>query len=222
MKYKAVLFDLDGTLLDTLADLADSMNAALAREGMPTHPAEAYRYFVGDGVANLVRRAVPADRRDDRPLGENLAAAMRAEYRRRWDAKTRPYDGVPELLAELARRGLRTAVLSNKPHESTCLCVGKLLAFHRFGAVQGVADGVPLKPDPAGALGIADRLDVAPADFLYVGDTGTDMRTAVAAGMYAVGALWGFRPADELAAAGARKLIERPADLLDLADREPG
>jgi len=215
MTYRAVLFDLDGTLLDTLEDLADAMNAVLTAEGLPTHPTDAYRHFVGDGIVNLVRRALPADRRDETTL-ERLVAADREEYARRWDRKTRPYEGVPRLLDGLTGRGLGLAILSNKPDDSTRLCVEKLLPGWSFDAVQGVAEGVPLKPDPAGALGIARRLGVAPGSFLYVGDTATDMRTAVGAGMFPVGALWGFRDADELTAAGAQSLLVHPAELLDL------
>lgn len=213
--YKAVLFDLDGTLLDTLEDLADAMNAVLAAEGLPAHPTDAYRHFVGDGIVNLVRRALPEYRRDEATV-ERLVAADREEYARRWRNKTRPYEGVPELLDELTGRGLKLAVLSNKPDDATRLCVEALLPNGSFDVVQGVTDGVPLKPDPAGALDVARRLGVPPDGFLYLGDTATDMRTAVSTGMFPVGVLWGFRDADELAASGAKSLLARPGELLDL------
>jgi phosphoglycolate phosphatase len=215
MNYKAVLFDLDGTLLDTLEDLADSMNAALGRVGAPPHPVADYRYFVGDGVLTLCHRVLPADRRDDATV-KAAAAAMRDEYGARWAAKTRPYPGIPELLDALTARGIAMAVLSNKNNDFTRLCVGKLLGRWRFDAVQGLDETIHKKPDPSGALAVAQRLKIAPADVLYLGDTNTDMKTAVAAGMFPVGALWGFRTAEELTANGAKVLIAKPMDLLTL------
>jgi phosphoglycolate phosphatase len=212
---KAVLFDLDGTLLDTIEDLADSMNAVLRGLGLPEHGVAAYNRFVGDGVENLVRRALPADRTGEEDVRRGVAA-MREEYGNRWDAKSRAYAGIPELLDGLEAREVPLTVLSNKPDGLTVLCVEKLLPRWRFAAVRGAREGVPKKPDPTAALEIAAELAVAPADFLYVGDTDTDMRTAVAAGMRPVGALWGFRDAEELIACGAETLIARPPDLLDL------
>ena len=181
MNYKAVLFDLDGTLLDTLDDLADSMNAALARLGAPQHPTPAYRYFVGDGVIELCRRVLPADRRDEATI-KAAAAAMGDEYKQRWTAKTRPYPGIPELLDALTARRVAMAVLSNKNNDFTQLCVKKMLGRWRFDVVQGLDETIHKKPDPSGALSVARRLAIAPADFLYLGDTNTDMKTAVAAG----------------------------------------
>lgn len=213
MSHEAVIFDLDGTLLNTLEDLADSMNAVLRRAGFPTHGVDAYRYFVGEGMPTLVRRAVPEERRDEETLAACLAG-MREEYSRRCLAKTRPYPGVPELLDQLTRRRVRMAVLSNKPQDATVQMVALLLKAWRFEAVAGARPGGPMKPDPAGALEIAAELALEPIRFLYVGDTATDMRTAVAAGMRAVGVLWGFRTADELQAAGADVLIQEPLDLL--------
>ena len=215
MNYKAVLFDLDGTLLDTLDDLADSMNAALARLGAPQHPTPAYRYFVGDGVIELCRRVLPADRRDEATI-KAAAAAMGDEYKQRWTAKTQPYPGIPELLDALTARRVAMAVLSNKNNDFTQLCVKKMLARWRFDVVQGLDGTIHKKPDPSGALAVARRLDIAPADFLYLGDTNTDMKTALAAGMFPVGALWGFRTAEELTAHGAKTLIAQPMDLLTL------
>ncbi len=215
MKYQAVVFDLDGTLLDTLEDLADSMNAALARKGLPTHPVEAYKKFVGDGMDNLVYRTAPPSR-DDAKLHAELLRDARDEYSRRWADKTRPYEGVGRMLDEIGKRGLKRAVLSNKPHEFTVLCVEKLLQRWSFDAVRGVGDGVPEKPDTTGVMRICDQLGVSSSQCLYLGDTDTDMQTANAAGMYAVGALWGFRDADELKAHGAKALIEHPVDLTRL------
>jgi len=213
MNFQAVLFDLDGTLLDTLADLSDSMNAVLREMGFPAHPTGAYRYFVGDGVVMLARRALPENARDEATV-DRAVAAVREQYAKRWDNKTRPYDGVPEMLDELARRGMQLAVLSNKPQDFTQLTVGRMLGLERFERVWGVSERVAPKPDPRGAMDLSLAMGIDPARFAYVGDTGTDMRTACGAGMYAVGALWGFRTADELRQNGAKVLLETPADVL--------
>lgn len=213
--FRAVIFDLDGTLLDTLEDLADSMNNVLAQMGLPGHDLERYKFFVGDGVEMLVRRALPVTHRDDATVARSVSA-MRQEYGRRWALKTRPYEGVPELLDGLRERGLKTAILSNKPDDFAKMTVERLLPHGRFDLVLGERPGTARKPDPAGALEVAERLGLPPEAFLYVGDTGTDMRTAVAASMFPVGALWGFRPASELVASGAKVLIHEPSELLKL------
>ncbi len=213
MPYHAVLFDLDGTLLDTLEDLADSTNAALAELGIPGHSPGAYKQFVGDGLENLVRRALRQERPDESLLVRGIELT-RQEYSRRWAEKTRPYSGVPELLDGLSRRQIPMAVLSNKPDEFTRLCVSRLLAGWHFQVVQGATPQLPRKPDPRGALAIAGQMNKAPAEVLYLGDTNTDMQTAVAAGMFPVGALWGFRTADELLATGAKALAHAPTDVL--------
>ena len=221
MTIKAVLFDLDGTLLDTLADLADSMNAVLVQAGMDAHPVDAYRYFVGGGAAKLVARAAPKTN-DDSALAERLLHNLLREYSFRWADKTKAYDGVADMLDALAARSLAMAVLSNKPHEFTKKCVSKFLPDWRFDVVQGVCQSTPPKPDPAGALAVAHRLAVSPDQMLYVGDTSTDMKTANAAGMCPVGVLWGFRSADELRQNGAAALIKHPSELLEIATAPDG
>lgn len=215
MKRCAVIFDLDGTLLDTLDDLADSANAALAEAGYPTHPADAYRYFVGDGVVKLIERALPGEALEEARV-QQLVAAMRQQYKQRWDAKTKPYDGVAELLSGLADKAVPFAVLSNKPHDFTQLCVERFLGGFDFWVVQGVDEQTPPKPDPAGALRTAEAMDTAPAEVLYLGDTNTDMQTAVAAGFFAVGALWGFRDEPELRDSGAQAVATAPEAVLEL------
>ncbi|HHW03432.1 MAG TPA: HAD family hydrolase [Thermoanaerobacterales bacterium] len=215
MKYEAVLFDLDGTLLDTLQDLADSMNSVLSRRGFPVHDIEKYRYFVGDGMYNLVLRTLPPNNREEEIIKQCLKE-LKDEYGRRWANTTRPYEGICELLDKLSDMGLKKAVLSNKPHDFTRLIIDKLLPDWSFDAVVGQREGVPKKPDPTAALAIADALKIPPEKFLYLGDTNTDMKTANAAGMYAVGALWGFREAEELVESGAKVLIKHPKELLNI------
>ncbi len=216
MKFRAVIFDLDGTLLDTIEDLTDSMNAALARMGYPPKTVKECKTLVGDGLATFIRRSLPPSCADDPKTARKFREWIRAEYRLRNASKTRPYPGIPEMLEALLRRRVPLAVLSNKPHDSTLEVVSKYFPNIGFACVFGARDDVPVKPDPAGALEIALRLGVPPGEILYVGDTNTDMQTAAAAKMFGVGVLWGFRTADELQKNGARILISNPAEILDL------
>lgn len=213
---QAVLFDLDGTLLDTLEDLADAVNAVLSSLGFAVHPVDAYRYFVGDGVETLMRRTLPASAAADPALLARAVEAQRAEYRTRWKAKTRPYPGVPGLLDALEHRGVRMAILSNKPDAFVGEMVGHYFPRTPFEIARGARPGVPVKPDPGSALQVAAEMRLPPKDFLYVGDTNTDMRTARAAGMPSVGVLWGFRTEAELRESGAEGLIASPGELLGL------
>jgi phosphoglycolate phosphatase len=221
MAIRLVIFDLDGTLVDTLQDLADSMNAVLAARGHPTHGRDPYRRFVGDGVAELVRRALPPEAADEVTVAE-CVAEMREEYGRRLTAASRPYPGIEVLLAALRARGLKTAVLSNKPDPATRTLVAMLFPDHRFHAVRGARPGVALKPDPEAASELCAGLGVDPRRTLYVGDTDTDMATGRAAGMVTVGVAWGFRDPDELLRAGAEHLVHRPDQLLALCGEGSG
>lgn len=214
---RAVLFDLDGTLLDTLEDLCNAVNRVLALHGFPLHPLDRYRYFIGDGARVLFERALPSECCDEATLRQCLAE-FREDYGRNWNVATRPYAGIAHLLDHLTVRGIARCVLSNKPHETTEKCVRGLLANWKFHVVLGLREGVPKKPDPTAALEIAARLGVHPSEVLYLGDTGTDMKTAVAAGMFPVGALWGFRPEQELREQGARVCVATPAEVLSLLD----
>jgi phosphoglycolate phosphatase len=214
---KGVIFDLDGTLLDTIEDITEASNRVFGAHGLAPFSAEEMKTLVGEGAEELVRKAFAA--RGVPPLDDAETAAFlrdyRGEYEACWRARSRPYPGVPELLAELCGRGLGTAVLSNKAQSFTVLMAEKLLAAHRFDVIHGARPGVPLKPDPAPALAIAAELGVRPAACAFVGDTGIDMATGRAAGMFAAGALWGFRTAEELRSSGADVLLAAPADLLN-------
>jgi phosphoglycolate phosphatase len=214
-RYQAVLFDLDGTLLDTLEDLATAANRALAGRSLPGHPQSAYRHFVGDGLRSLVERILPEPQRGAEEVQATMAA-FEQEYARNWNERTAPYPGIAPMLDRLTEAGLRLAILSNKPDEFTRLCVERLLPNWTFAPLFGQRPGMPKKPDPTAALAIAMHLRLDPTAVLYVGDTATDMRTAQAAGMDSVGVLWGFRSGEELRQAGARWLIAEPDELLSI------
>ena len=215
MEFKAVIFDLDGTLLDTLNDLADAGNRVLSDAGFPVHPVDSYRYFVGDGLATLILRILPGDMRRDEQV-QRVGKAFREAYAKNWNAKTKVYKGIGTLLDGLKKNELPINVLSNKPHDFTEICVREFLGEWTFAHVMGNRVGLAKKPDPAGALEIAGKLGFASSEIIYVGDTATDMKTAVAAGMYPVGVLWGFRTAGELEESGAARLVEHPEEILEL------
>lgn len=211
MTRSAVIFDLDGTLLDTIEDIAAALNRVLIRRGKPPCSIAECKAMVGEGMETLVRRAFPGEA----GVGavEDFVRQFRAEYAELWRDHSRPYPGIPELLTELGSRNVRTAVLSNKSHPFTEAMVRELLPFP-FEAVRGAVPGIPHKPDPTAALLIAAEMALAPGQFVFLGDTGIDMKTAVAAGMFPAGALWGFRDVSELLESGASVLFEHPLDLI--------
>ncbi len=212
-KYSAVIFDMDGTLLNTLEDLGDCMNRVLARAGYAAHPIDDYRYFVGDGMVNLVRRVLPEQRRDELMIRQ-IQTAMVEEYGRHWADKTDLYPGVSALLDELTKREIKKGILSNKPHDFTKVIAERYLKDWRFDPVFGARDEVPRKPDPAAALEICRHWGLEPSEVLYTGDTNTDMQTARKGGMFALGVLWGFRSKEELIENGAQELIAVPQEML--------
>lgn len=211
MHLRAVIFDLDGTLVDSLADIAAAMNHSLSLHGLPTHPVSSYRHYVGEGVRVLVRKATLVDRED---LHDSVLAAYRAYYADHLFDQTQAYPGIPRLLAQLAAEDLRLAVLSNKADVFTRRLVEGLLPGVPFTSICGERSGVPRKPDPTAALGLAAELGVSPEDCAFVGDTPVDMDTARNAGMYGVGVTWGFRSPEELRAHGARALATTADELL--------
>jgi phosphoglycolate phosphatase len=217
MNVRGIIFDLDGTLLDTLQDIAFSMNAALARFGGQPLPMDDYRVHVGQGLDVLAWRVLPEAKRDDETVRQ-CVAAMRAVYADRWAHSTRPYEGIVAMLDALGKRSLPMAVFSNKAHDFTVRIVTHFFGARTFRAVLG-GGKFPFKPDPAGALHIAGTLGIRPIDILYVGDSDIDMKTAANAGMHAIGVTWGFRSRQELRESGARDLIEKPGELVDLVDR---
>ena len=219
MEYKMdtglVIFDLDGTLLNTIGDLAVACNAVLAMRGLPQHTYDEYCHFVGNGIMRLVERALPEELRTPYTV-----AAVRADfvkyYTEHIDVYTKPYEGIPELVAEIARRGIRIAVASNKFQAGTEKLIRLFFPGVEFAAVFGQREGVPLKPDPAVVGEILALTGVAKERELYVGDSGVDMQTAAAAGVRSVGVTWGFRERTELEEAGARHIVDNPAKILEL------
>ena len=211
--FRAVLFDLDGTLADSLADLANATNWALTQLDCPTHPLESYRYFVGDGAHELCARALPAYKQK---LVDGALRRMREHYDTHCFDLTRLYPGIPELISALAERRYQLAVLSNKPDDFTKRMIAHYFNPSPFTVVRGQLPNVPLKPDPTAALQISQELGIPPAQWLYLGDTNTDMQTARAAGMHPVGVLWGFRDREELVESGAEHIVGKPQEVLAL------
>ena len=210
---KLIIFDLDGTLLNTIADLAQSTNHALQALGYPTHPESDYNFMVGNGINKLFERALPKGEKSE----ENVLR-VRKEFVPYYDVhnadKSRPYPGIPELLAALKAEGIQTAVFSNK---ADAFC-GKIIEHYfgpgSFSLVRGSRPGVPTKPDPAGVYSLMADLGAAPESTLFVGDSDVDILTGHNAGLPALGVLWGFRGEAELTAAGADALAAKPEDIL--------
>jgi phosphoglycolate phosphatase len=217
LAFSAIIFDLDGTLLDTLTDIAVSANRVLQSLGYPQHELDLYREFVGAGVRVLFGRALPEGSADEATV-TRCAELFQGEYGRHWNVATRPYDGVAALLDLVTDRGVKMAVLSNKPDTFTRQCVEHYLAAWPFDPVLGQREGIPRKPDPGGVHEILDLLHIPADGCLYLGDSDIDMQTATAAGVYPVGATWGFRTAEELVRSGARRLIDHPLELVELLD----
>lgn len=217
MKHRAVIFDLDGTLLDTLEDLADSLNRVLQDRGLPTHPTEAFRYFVGNGAAKLVARALPSETQSE-ALAADCLQAFRQAYQRNWNVKTKPYAGVSELLDALTAKGITMAVLTNKPQHFAELCVQTFFSKWNFAMILGQREGIPMKPDPGATREVLRCLDVPAEACVYLGDSDVDMQTALNADLLPVGAAWGFRSEEELRQAGAVEVIGQPTELLSLMD----
>ncbi len=208
--YLAMLVDLERTLSVTLEDIAAAMNRALCLHGLPTWPVDAYCRLVGNGARVLAQRCV----RERQELAEVVRETYQAYYETHNLVRSQPYPGIPELLRALTERGLSLAVLSNKPDADTCRVVRHFFPDIPFSVVRGQVEGVPVKPDPAGALAVAKQLGVLPGEFLYLGDTDVDMTCARAAGMHPVGVLWGFRTREELLSGGAEQLLQTPQELL--------
>lgn len=212
MKYKALIFDLDGTLLHSIADIAVSMNSVLSEQSLPTHHEKTYQNFIGSGLKNLVRKALPQNARDEQTVEKHFARMLEV-YNQNCTIKTKPYNGIIELLDQLKKTNLKLAVLSNKAHHFTQKIVAEILPNY-FNIVQGLQTESTKKPNPANAQHICETLYVEPQNTLFVGDSDVDIQTAINAGMDSVGVLWGYRSKKQLLEAGANYVIGKPAELL--------
>ena len=216
MKAKLVIFDLDGTLLDSIDDLAASTNHALQLHGYPQHERAAYRYFVGNGVRKLIERALPEDARQADNINRLLQDFL-AYYQTHKTVYTRPYQGIPETLAQLHTAGIQLAVASNKYHQGTLELIHHYFGEKLFSIVLGQREGIPVKPDPAIVHDILTQTALPASRTLYVGDSGVDMQTAINSRLTSIGVTWGFRPRTELEANSADYIINSPSELLPIA-----
>ncbi len=216
MTLKAVIFDFDGTLANTLPSIAGCGNTALLNNGLGAIPQEEYNYLVGEGADRLIHNMLAFWNADNEELYERVRADYIEEYSTNYLPGTVVYEGIEELLDELKRKEIYLAVLSNKPHEMTQVIANELFGSNLFEVVFGKQKDVPRKPDPKGVELILEQLAAAKEETIFLGDTSVDIQTAKNAGLYSVGAAWGFRGRQELMSAGADKIIEKPAELLEL------
>ncbi|MBR5472937.1 MAG: HAD family hydrolase [Clostridia bacterium] len=213
---KAVLFDLDGTLVNSLFDLADGVNYAIASKGYPTHDTEKFKYFVGDGIPKMIERALPPEHRTAKEINQ-VKNLFLSYYAIHYADKTCAYTGIPELVNDLKSNGFKIAVVTNKAQDMADKVVNSVYG-NIFDLVIGMRDGILPKPDPTLALMTMKHLNVKPTECIFVGDSGMDVATAVNSGAVPVGVLWGFRKQDELLKNGAKYIISKPQELLDIIE----
>jgi phosphoglycolate phosphatase len=214
MKLKGVIFDLDGTLVNSLKDIADAMNSVLQDLNYPTHSYDAYQYFIGSGLRNLVSKSLPETHNDEKSI-ESCYLLMIEEYRDTCTRKTTSYEGIIELLDHLLLHNIKLSVFSNKSDELTKKIAGALFPNY-FDFVVGLTTESLKKPNPSEALAISKNMGLKPEEIIFVGDSGIDMQTATNANMFAVGVSWGYRPKEELIANGAKQVINHPSDLIQI------
>jgi phosphoglycolate phosphatase len=212
-RYSAIIFDFDGTLINSIPDIADSMNETLAYYGYPQYKYEQYKYFVGNGIRRLVERCVPPEYSSPENI-EKVFRTMIDVYGNNCVNKTTIYEGIPELLERLRARHIKMAILSNKTDSLTRKICRQMFDESCFDMVLGATERFPKKPNPQSAFFVAESLAVSPDDVFYLGDTSIDMETACAAGFFPAGVAWGFRPKDELISFGAKFIAETPNDCL--------
>ena len=214
MQYKNAIFDLDGTLINSLADLAASVNATLTEYGFPTFTTEEYRYKVGNGAQKLIERSLPPEKAADAAFVQQALTRYKEIYAAHTADKTKPYAGIVDTLTKLYTRGVTLGICTNKPQGAAEEIARTMLEEIPFAVVIGDGGGLPIKPDPAKVQLICRKLNIAPADTVFIGDSAVDMETAVNSGCLPVGVLWGFREREELLAAGAKVLLTEPQELL--------
>ena len=213
---KLVLFDLDGTLINSIDDLADSTNYALQQCGLPLHTVDEYKYFVGNSVDPLIRRALPEEEKENQELFDRVKKIYLSYYAAHSKDKTRPYPGISDLLSRCNKAGVLVAVVSNKPDDITADVVRYYFPQIHFAATMGPKEGIPKKPDPAGVREVLRITGIALEDALYVGDTWVDMQTAQNSGVQSCGVLWGFRTRQELVENHADFIAANAAELAEI------
>ena len=218
MNNKAIIFDLDGTLIDSLEDIAVCMNQVLKELNLPSHKIEDYKYFVGGGISILVENAL--DKNTSEEIKELVTEKFKVVYDQKLHAKTKPYEGIYELLDELEKLDFKIGILSNKPHEFTIEYARNLFSKYNMQEVHGQKKEIPKKPNPIAAINIANAFETPCENVYFVGDTMVDMQTAKNAGMKAIGVLWGFRDEEELSNNGADFLVKHPLDILDIVNKK--
>lgn len=211
--YKAIIFDLDGTLVDTLYDLADAVNEGLRQAGLPAHDIDEYKYFVGNGRDKLVQRAM--GEYYDEAKADIVRDTFDSYYAEHCNDNVSAYDGCDEMLSKLSVLGIKTGVLSNKPDEFVDRILSNVYPDHSFTAAWGKRAQYPTKPNPTALIALMDELGVAAEDCLYIGDSDVDVYTARNAGVDMLGVEWGFRGAEELLDAGADKVVSSAAEILE-------
>lgn len=214
MKYKGIIFDLDGTLVNSLEDISDAMNTVLTGLNYPTHTYDTYQYFIGSGLRNLVSKALPASNNTETDI-ENCFNCMVTEYREFCTFKTKPYAGIVKLLDHLASQNIKLAVFSNKADELTKKITSEIFPDY-FDSAIGLSKEELKKPNPSEALAIAKKWNLNPEEILFIGDSDMDMQTAINANMFPVGVSWGYRIEAELIASGAKMVINNPTDLIEI------
>lgn len=213
-RYKGVIFDLDGTLIDTIEDISDSVNEVLTIYGYPNHSYEDFKLKVGKGFKDLIKKSFPKDA--DEKIIENGVSLFVESYNKNYQNKTKPYEDVEEVLKELHKMGIKIGVNSNKRNDYTNQLITKCFNVIPFVAILGEREGIPKKPDPMSALEIAKLMNLNPSEILYIGDTKTDISTSKNAGMDSIGVLWGFRSFEELESHGATYIISNAMEILDI------
>lgn len=211
---KAAIFDLDGTLSYTLDSIAISANEALKEIGMEPYETDRYRYFCGDGAAELLRRVLYYNGDTEYARFDEIQAIHKRTFAKYANYNVRVYEGMPQTLKALKEKGIKLAVLTNKPHPQAVEVVEQLYGKEAFDFILGNTKEIPRKPSPDGALILCEKMDVKPEECLYIGDTATDMQTGNSAGMNTVGVLWGYRTREELEENHAGVIIDKPEDIL--------
>ena len=215
---KAIFFDLDGTLIDTIEDIGDSMNRVLKNRGYPTHEIFRYKIFVGNGMPNTVKQALPQNENLPKEDIHAMIREMKLIFAENWKNKSKLYPGIREVLTKLEQESYLLGILSNKPHEFAVTTYEYFLNNWDFKVVQGYDPKVyPLKPDPTALLSLMKKWDLKKEEVLYVGDSDVDIKVAINAGVKSVGVSWGFRGAKELRESGADFVVDRPEEILEIA-----